>query len=122
MSKMIMSFEAECFEELAAKIIKAAQTMGYDPNQFELPFAEAPKKQPKPAPLPPEPSEIPEELPAAATLTASREAVVEALKKVMATKGHETVTKILTKFKCARVSDIKETDYDKVLQACEKVA
>lgn len=122
MSKMIMSFEADSFEELTAKIIKAAKAMGHDPNQFELPLAEGPKKAPKPVPLPPEPSEVPEELPAAATLTASREAVVDALKKLMAEKGHETVTKILTKFKCARVSDIKEADYDKVLQACEKAA
>lgn len=88
------------------------------------PRKRAKKVQPEEAPAEPTPvEETPP--PAAASSTPVnnlKEQVFSALKKVSTNKGMVTAKELLTKFKCARISELKEDQFPEFIKACEALA
>jgi hypothetical protein len=120
MNKITLTFEAESFDELRDKIINAAKSMGYVPEQSELNLeVQTPKKKAKQ-------SKAEDVAPVLATHEAvssekvTKEKLKDALTEVSNKKGVEIARDVLSRFGCLRLSEIKEPDYEKFLSVCEQ--
>lgn len=115
MSKFNVTISGDSFEELQ----KNVATMFYSPN--EMPEAVAAptvtkKKTTKKKSKTKKVEDDQPELPLDAAIT--KEAVNEALQQVNSVMGINEARNILKHFQASRVSDLKETDYERFVSHC----
>ena len=109
-------------EELATRLHALADALTSD-GQIAAPTARRTSKSAKPKPEEEDPfgsNEASEEASAGEEEVHTKESVEKALREVGSGKGIPAVKKILKGVKTAKVADIKEEDYAKVAEACEK--